>query len=260
MSSLAHVAFEGASDKTRSTIQKAFSKNNVHTSPTVVELDSMPIGVDAHYTGPISKPADVVTHDTVKGFERAGLTYGETNSPISHKPLSPNELELSRPPSPQLDESTAVVQTWNSPWMNRWRLLSACLICFGNGCNDSGKIYTIPAASFDSNTPSSRRVDPLCGAKLQRGLRRRLIDLRFKRHRLHTRGILHSRLGQSIRASKDSHALRSCIGARFCSLGDCTAVSRLRRLVSISIKFKGGSVDTQLVSSSSVWHKQRTWL
>jgi len=31
-----------------------------------------------------------------------------------------------------------VIQTWHTPYMNRWRLFACCLSVFGNGMNDSG--------------------------------------------------------------------------------------------------------------------------
>jgi hypothetical protein len=53
-------------------------------------------------------------------------------------PKTPNELEMSCPPTPRQDEAVGLVQTWNNPPMNKWRILCCCIIYFGNGLNDAG--------------------------------------------------------------------------------------------------------------------------
>jgi fucose permease len=52
-------------------------------------------------------------------------------------PATPDELERSSPPSPKENEAADEVQTFTNPPMNQWRLLSACLMSFGGGLNDS---------------------------------------------------------------------------------------------------------------------------
>ncbi|KAJ4323611.1 hypothetical protein N0V94_001804 [Neodidymelliopsis sp. IMI 364377] len=52
-------------------------------------------------------------------------------------PKTPNELEMSCPPTPRQDEAVGLVQTWNNPPMNKWRILCCCIIYFGNGLNDA---------------------------------------------------------------------------------------------------------------------------
>ncbi|KAJ4410831.1 hypothetical protein N0V91_001759 [Didymella pomorum] len=52
-------------------------------------------------------------------------------------PKTPNDLEASCPPTPMRDEAVGLVQTWNNPPMNKWRILCCCLIYFGNGLNDA---------------------------------------------------------------------------------------------------------------------------
>lgn len=54
-------------------------------------------------------------------------------------PRTPNDLEASCPPTPTRDEAVGLVQTWNNPPMNKWRILCCCMIYFGNGLNDAGK-------------------------------------------------------------------------------------------------------------------------
>ncbi|KAF1944385.1 MFS general substrate transporter [Clathrospora elynae] len=54
-----------------------------------------------------------------------------------HTPKTPNELEMSRPPTPHRDDAVGLIRTWNSPPMTKWRILCCCLIYFSNGINDS---------------------------------------------------------------------------------------------------------------------------
>ncbi|TKA72005.1 hypothetical protein B0A49_04151 [Cryomyces minteri] len=64
-------------------------------------------------------------------------------------PKTPNELEMSRPPSPKRDEAANLVQSWSNPPMNKWRVLSACLVYFGNGMTDSATGAVIPYMEKD---------------------------------------------------------------------------------------------------------------
>ena len=56
---------------------------------------------------------------------------------------------MSRPPSPKNDDAADVVQTLSNPPMNKYRLLSACFMCFGNGINDSAPGALIPYMEKD---------------------------------------------------------------------------------------------------------------
>jgi hypothetical protein len=54
-------------------------------------------------------------------------------------PRTPNELEMSRPPTPSADDAVGTTRTWNGQSMTKWRILCCCLIYLSNGINDSGK-------------------------------------------------------------------------------------------------------------------------
>lgn len=60
------------------------------------------------------------------------------------RPRTPNELERSQPPTPKQDHATTIVPSWRYPYMNRWRMLAACLEYFGNGLNDAAPGALIP--------------------------------------------------------------------------------------------------------------------
>ena len=93
-------------------------------TPTAYELDEMVWG--NRYNGPSVGPSIPPTPSGIQ------------------TPKTPNELEMSRPPTPKNDEAVDVLQTLSNPPMNKWRLLSCCLMCFGNGLNDSAPGALIP--------------------------------------------------------------------------------------------------------------------
>ncbi|KAL8694848.1 MAG: hypothetical protein Q9218_000608 [Villophora microphyllina] len=98
------------------------------------------------------KKDDQIRHHPPSIYELDKLTFGDRyNGPSTpptpsgaQTPITPNELETSRPPSPRMDEAIEAMQTLSNPPMNKWRLLSACMMCFGNGLNDSAPGALIP--------------------------------------------------------------------------------------------------------------------
>jgi hypothetical protein len=65
-------------------------------------------------------------------------TSGQATPKGAQTPKTPNELEMSRPPTPKQEDAIGLMRTWNSPSMTKWRILCCCLIYFANGMNDSG--------------------------------------------------------------------------------------------------------------------------
>lgn len=61
------------------------------------------------------------------------------------RPTTPDDLEASPPHSPITDNGTAIVPSFWYPVMNKWRVLAACLIYFGNGINDAVNGALIPS-------------------------------------------------------------------------------------------------------------------
>jgi hypothetical protein len=61
-------------------------------------------------------------------------------------PLTPSELEMSKPATPRHNEDDGVeaMQSFSNPPMNRFRMLSVCLLNFGNGLSDSAPSALIP--------------------------------------------------------------------------------------------------------------------
>ncbi|KAH6676703.1 MFS transporter-like protein [Halenospora varia] len=93
---------------------------------------------------------------TPDGLELDNLHWGKKLNGPSHEsgastptgyqtPRVPNDLEMSRAPSPiQEEEGVEAMQSFANPPMNRFRMLSVCLLNFGNGLNDSAPGALIP--------------------------------------------------------------------------------------------------------------------
>jgi hypothetical protein len=103
------------------------TKTTARQAPSAIELDDIAFG--SQYNGPSSEPPSGV--QTPRGQQPK-----ENRDVIEH--VTPNELEMSRPPSPR-DDAVEVVQRWNEPRVNLWRFASCCGIYFVNGIFDSGK-------------------------------------------------------------------------------------------------------------------------
>lgn len=81
---------------------------------------------------------DLPTAFELDELNRASRNTGASVPPTpsgAQTPRTLDELEQSTPPSPDYGDADAVdiVQSWNNPPINRYRLLSACLMNFGNG-------------------------------------------------------------------------------------------------------------------------------
>lgn len=83
--------------------------------------------------------------ESIKPGKSSDAYFDQQPRPGTQTPKTPNDLEASCPSTPMRDEAVGLVQTWNNPPMNKWRILCCCVIYFGNGLNDAGKSY--PAAS-----------------------------------------------------------------------------------------------------------------
>ncbi|KAF2871733.1 major facilitator superfamily domain-containing protein [Massariosphaeria phaeospora] len=106
------------------TFHGLFDIQPTSTPPEALELDTITLGKP--HDGPsAAKPQSPKTP-----------TSGTHTPHEQSAPMSPSELEMSRPPTPRRDEVN-LIQRWNDPPANKWRILACCLIYFGNGINDS---------------------------------------------------------------------------------------------------------------------------
>ncbi|TVY84286.1 Bypass of stop codon protein [Lachnellula suecica] len=83
-----------------------------------------------------------------------GFESGGTTTPSGYQtPRTPNDLEMSRPPSPTPGEEDGVyaMQSFSNPPMNRFRMASVCLLNFGNGLSDSAPGALLPYVEKEYN-------------------------------------------------------------------------------------------------------------
>ena len=119
------------------------------------------VNIDSNISSPpmVLQKQSHALPDLPTAFELDELSkVGRGNAPSSpatptgaQTPRSLNELEMSRPPSPEYHDATEVMQSWTKPPINKWRLLSACFMNFGNGLNDAAPGALIPYMENDYN-------------------------------------------------------------------------------------------------------------
>lgn len=105
--------------------QKALPRvyHSVHSIPDPVELDNLQWG--SKLNGPPGS--------------------GTVSPSGSQTPRVPTDLEMSRPPTPGNEaDGVDALQSFSNPPMNRFRMLSVCLMNFGCGLNDSAPGALIP--------------------------------------------------------------------------------------------------------------------
>ncbi|CAD0113451.1 unnamed protein product [Aureobasidium uvarum] len=73
------------------------------------------------------------------GSTAAAAAHASEKGPTTTTTKTPNELEMSRPPSPS--QATEMVPSWGFPSMNKYRVLAACAVYFSNGLNDACKSH-----------------------------------------------------------------------------------------------------------------------
>lgn len=88
---------------------------------------------------------DPVGLDLRCGVKPTGTNGSGTTSPGYQTPRVPIDLEMSRPTTPSNEQAGIdTIQSFSNPPMNRFRMLSICLMNFGNGLNDSAPGALIP--------------------------------------------------------------------------------------------------------------------
>lgn len=124
---------------------------------SLVTVESAPATLETAPLRPPSPPARAIPRtypavpqqdDSIE-LQRIRRPATHTGGPTGSTPVDVSEtedLEMSRPatPSNEPDGSVEALQGIWDPYMNRFRLLSACLMNFGNGLNDSAPGALIP--------------------------------------------------------------------------------------------------------------------
>lgn len=108
------------------------------SGPSVEELDAIELADHGQLS---KKPKQTTNLPTGLRTPEEAYTPWHSNE---HVAKTPNELESSQPPTPKQDTAAGVFPSFFYPAMNRWRVLAACLIYFGNGMSDSAPGALIP--------------------------------------------------------------------------------------------------------------------
>ena len=89
--------------------------------------------------------------DELNRSTRSNGLSNPTTPSGTQTPRTPAELEQSRPPTPEYGDADAIniVQSWNNPPINRYRIFSACLMNFLGGLNDAAPGALIPYMEID---------------------------------------------------------------------------------------------------------------
>ncbi|KAI4141066.1 MAG: hypothetical protein L6R39_005517 [Caloplaca ligustica] len=110
----------------------------IESNPQITDL---PAAVTKELRHP--PPSAQELHDLTP--ENDFSTLSQPHKPSrSQTPVTPSELEESRPPTPRNEEIVQALQTLSSPPINKWRFGSCCLSNFANGLNDSAPGALIP--------------------------------------------------------------------------------------------------------------------
>lgn len=119
------------------------------------------IEVESGHGSQISSPTTAVCREGKGNLSRTSIhemdeiggqtAHGGSKPGPSATPMTPDELERSNPSTPRQNEVVDEAQTLSNPPMTKWRLLSACLMNFGSGLNDSIPGAIIPYIEKDYN-------------------------------------------------------------------------------------------------------------
>lgn len=131
---------------------------DVESSPTSSHPESHAIPIApqkvferTYHSVPLPQGPNAIELDSIQWGSKLNGPRGESgyNSPSETQTPGVTEatdLEMSRPATPHDNGQAGVdiVQTFSNPPMNRFRMLSVCLMLFGNGLGDSAPGALIP--------------------------------------------------------------------------------------------------------------------
>lgn len=106
--------------------------------PSIEELDKIEL---ADYGNLAHAHSTKKFHITTPPSGLDDLARAHVASKACH---SIRDLENSRPPTPKQSTATSAVPSFSYPKMNRWRVLAACVVYFGNGMSDSAPGALLP--------------------------------------------------------------------------------------------------------------------
>jgi hypothetical protein len=157
------------------------SKDQDREIPSGINLKEYPSNQKKH--GPTATPS------SAQALPQPSSHVHPSSNADGDTDLTPSQLELSRPASPTVGEATGQMQRWDDPPINRWRVLSCCLIYFHNGMNDSGTSQhcrePLITAMVTDFSYSDWCFDPIHGEALPHWLRSHVANLRRSGSRLY---------------------------------------------------------------------------
>jgi hypothetical protein len=120
------------------------------TSPTPIELDNIKWGAPLNGPGNPSQETvqDPRTPNELENLSRSSSQDGRRESFSTEQENTTGNLVTQQLPS------------WRDTSMNKWRILSACLMYFANGMNDSGRFTLDHKIQWIACIDPSKRLVP----------------------------------------------------------------------------------------------------
>jgi fucose permease len=124
---------------------------------SIIDVESAPVFVKdpppVHYKGSAIATSPLELDEFAWGGGYTGLETplegAQTPYSGTQTPRWNNDLSISRPPTPRGEDVIGIAPRWSNPPMNKWRVLSCCLVLFGNGMNDSAAGALLPSIERD---------------------------------------------------------------------------------------------------------------
>lgn len=139
-------------------MEAALLRQLVAVESAPAHIESMPLRPQKSVTKTYPAVPSLSRRDDGTSIEMSRMARPATHTGEGHYgehhnsyPATPVDLEMSRPASPvtvvsqrAVDDGTEALQNMWDPYMNRFRLLSACLINLVNGMSDSASGPLLP--------------------------------------------------------------------------------------------------------------------
>ena len=101
-----------------------------------------------YHSVPLPQGPDAIELDNLQWGSKLNGPRGESGHNPASETQTPGvaDVEMSRPATPKENEHSGIeiVQSFSNPPMNRFRMLSICLMLFGNGMMDAAPGALIP--------------------------------------------------------------------------------------------------------------------
>ena len=124
------------------------SSSSTHQDAHTIPIVPQKVFERTYHSVPLPQGPNAIELDSLQWGAKLNGPRGESghNTPSGAQTPRATDLEMSRPTTPREDEQDGVetAQSFSNPPINRFRMLSVCLLNFGNGLNDSAPGALIP--------------------------------------------------------------------------------------------------------------------